>query len=119
MLYTYLWNMQISEEMFMIITELELKKAVFELPYAADKEQLFNHLVYFIKQDKRDRKVKNGLNSLAKAKASGRTKYIGRPKIRNDEQIKQLRASGLTYREIAKEIGLSTTAVQRCLNGKK
>lgn len=39
----------------------------------------------------------------------------GRPKLRNDDEIKRLRAQGLSIREIAHAIKLSTTAVQRGL----
>lgn len=39
----------------------------------------------------------------------------GRIKHRNDEQIKELRAKGLSIRAIAREIGMSTMAVQRGL----
>lgn len=64
---------------------------------------------------KRAIKVQNALNSLAKAKANGNCAKMGRKKIRNDEQIRALRKTGLTMRAIAKKIGLSTTAVQRGL----
>lgn len=39
----------------------------------------------------------------------------GRPKIRNDEQIRTLRKQGLTIREIAKQSNHSTMQVQRAL----
>ena len=55
--------------------------------------------------DKRARKVENARASARKAKANG--SHIGRLKIRDDEQIKELRRKGLTMREIAKEIGLN------------
>jgi DNA invertase Pin-like site-specific DNA recombinase len=40
---------------------------------------------------------------------------LGRPKLRNDETIRQLRAQGLSIRAIAKQLNLSTTAIQRGL----
>ena len=59
------------------------------------------------------RKIENANRSLAKAKERGTR--MGRPKIRNDERIKELREKGLSIREIAYEIGMSTAAVQRGL----
>lgn len=64
--------------------------------------------------EKRRRKVENALNSTAKRIANG-TKAGGRPKVRDDKQICALRKRGLSIRAIAKEIGLSTTAVMRGL----
>lgn len=62
---------------------------------------------------KRNRKITNGRASLAKAK--DRMHKTGRKKIRDDIYIQKLRRDGLTIREIASKIGLSTTAVQRSL----
>lgn len=62
---------------------------------------------------KRNRKITNGRASLAKAK--DRQHQTGRKKVRDDSFIHQLRQNGLTIREIASKIGLSTTAVQRSL----
>jgi putative DNA-invertase from lambdoid prophage Rac len=50
---------------------------------------------------------------LANAVAQG--KRLGRPKLRNDESIHQLRAQGLSIRAIAKQLNVSTTAIQRGL----
>lgn len=44
-----------------------------------------------------------------------RGKRLGRPKQRNDETIRQLRAKGNSIRSIARQVGFSTTAVQRAL----
>ena len=64
-------------------------------------------------------KVQNALNSVAKMKAKvakggkwpgGRKKFEG-----NDAEIKRLRKTGLSMREIAKRIGTSTTTIQRVL----
>lgn len=64
---------------------------------------------------KRKIKVNNALASVAKMKAKGGKYPGGRAKIRDDDQIKELRARGLSIRAIAREIGLSSTAVQRGL----
>jgi len=64
-------------------------------------------------KQRREAKVKNLLKSLAKARRNG-TK-LGRKKIRDDDQIKKLRAQGFTLREIAAKIGLSMGTVQRGL----
>lgn len=58
-------------------------------------------------------KVANARNSYKKARANGTP--FGRPKIRNDEQIKELRSKGLSLRKIAKETGLSATAIHKAL----
>jgi DNA invertase Pin-like site-specific DNA recombinase len=57
-------------------------------------------------------RVKSGLEN---ARAKG--KRLGRPKVRDDAQIRLMRAQGLSIRRIAKQVGLSTTAVQRALKG--
>lgn len=64
---------------------------------------------------KRQLKVNNALASVAKMKAKGGKYPGGRNKLRNDDRIKALRKQGLSMRAIAKEIGLSTSAVQRGL----
>lgn len=63
--------------------------------------------------EKKKRKADNARASRTKALARGTP--FGRKKVRDDAQIKDLRDSGLTLREIAQVIGLSTTAVQRSL----
>lgn len=55
-------------------------------------------------------RVKAGLEA---AKAKG--KRLGRPKVRNDDKIRLLRAQGRSIRAIAKELGTSVGAVQRAL----
>lgn len=60
-----------------------------------------------------EKKRQNAINSAMKAKANGNKG--GRKKIRDDKKIRQLRLSGLTIRQIAAEVNLSTTAVQRSL----
>lgn len=46
-------------------------------------------------------------------------KKLGRPKIRDDEAIQRLSAQGISQRQIAKQLHISKTAVQRCLAGHK
>jgi DNA invertase Pin-like site-specific DNA recombinase len=53
---------------------------------------------------------------LRRARAQG--KRIGRRKVRDDAQIRRLRADGLSIRAIGKAVGLSTTAVQRALRSR-
>lgn len=60
---------------------------------------------------KRQIKIDNAHAMHAKLKESGKWPG-GRPKVRNDAEIKRLRSKGLSIRSIAKEIGMSTTAVQ-------
>jgi DNA invertase Pin-like site-specific DNA recombinase len=51
---------------------------------------------------------------LEHAKAKG--KRLGRPKMRDDRRIRDLRADGLSIRAIAKQLGVSKGAVQRALD---
>lgn len=55
-------------------------------------------------------RVRSGLEN---AKAKGQK--LGRPKKRNDAEIKRLREEGLSIRQIAKQLGISPAAVQRAL----
>lgn len=59
------------------------------------------------------RKIANAKASAKKAKANGT--HVGRNKIRDDVQIRSLRKLGKSIRQIAREIGLSASAVQRGL----
>lgn len=54
---------------------------------------------------------------VANARAKG--KRLGRPKVRDDEVIRALRAQGLSIRQIAAQAGTSTTSVQRALSVNK
>lgn len=56
-------------------------------------------------------RVISGLNN---ARAKGRK--LGRPQKCSGSQIKHLRAKGLSYRAIAKELGISIGSVSRALN---
>ncbi|MBC7456954.1 MAG: hypothetical protein H7235_01655 [Bdellovibrionaceae bacterium] len=62
---------------------------------------------------KKSRKIANAKASSSKAKS--RNHPLGRKKVRNDAEIRRLRKQGLTIREIAAKVGLSTTAVQKGL----
>jgi DNA invertase Pin-like site-specific DNA recombinase len=64
---------------------------------------------------KRNRKIENARKSAIKAQQSGNIHKTGRKKQRDDRRIHELRAAGYSIREIAKEVGFSTTAVQRAL----
>lgn len=64
---------------------------------------------------KKNRKITNARATSLKVKKKGVAVKTGRKKLRDDSQIHALRASGLTIREIASNIKLSTTAVQRSL----
>lgn len=55
-------------------------------------------------------RVRAGLNN---ARAKG--KRLGRPKVRDDARIQSLRATGLSVRQIAAQIGTSIGSVQRSL----
>ncbi len=64
---------------------------------------------------KKNRKITNARATTAKVKSQGKKVQTGRKKQRDDDVIRSLRKAGLTIREIAKRINLSTTAVQRSL----
>lgn len=51
-----------------------------------------------------------GINN---ARAKG--KKLGRPKKRDDDKIRQMRANGMSYRTIANQLNISVGAVQRSL----
>ncbi len=55
-------------------------------------------------------RVKAGL---AHAKSKGQR--LGRPKVRDDTRIEELRAQGLSIQAIADRLGVSKAAVQRAL----
>lgn len=58
--------------------------------------------------------VKEGL---ARARLNG--KHLGRPKTRNDDEILKLRAEGRSFREIAKQLGISRTVAWAAVSEKK
>lgn len=55
-------------------------------------------------------RVKSGLDMARK-----KGKRLGRPKKRDDLQIRALREKGMSIRQIARSVGVSTMAVQRAL----
>lgn len=60
---------------------------------------------------KRQIRADNAREGLREAKARG--KHIGRPITRDDLMIKQLRAEGLSYRQIGKKLGISADTALR------
>lgn len=73
------------------------------------KRIITQEIVDMLRKSKSD----NAKASLAKAKANG--SKIGRPKIRDDAKINELRCKGFTIREIAHALKISSAAVQRGL----
>lgn len=67
----------------------------------------------FLSEVKRKRAIENAKRSRDIARAN--KTIMGRPKIRNDEQIRFLRGKGLSYSDIAVALGISKAAVQRGL----
>lgn len=61
--------------------------------------------------------VERTLMGLAHAKSKGRV--LGRPKTRNDQAILELRAKGLSYSEIQKELKVSRGSVSRSLKASR
>lgn len=51
----------------------------------------------------------------AKAEKAGTPWITGRPTTLNHDEIRKLRAGGLSVRQIAKEVGCSSSAVQKVL----
>lgn len=62
------------------------------------------------------RKIENARNSIIKAKSNG-TK-MGRPKVRDDQVIAELRRQGKSIRAIAAIVGTSSSTVFQSLKGK-
>lgn len=82
----------------------------------------FRALTQWSFDEARKRKAANAYNTYKKLKDKFAKTGVwagGRPKQRDDNQIKKLRRKGLSIREIAREIGLSTSAVQRGLKEPK
>ena len=84
----------------MEITELEMEKIRFHLDCV---NRVFGKVA----------KRQNAKNSSDKRKENG-TK-AGRKRTFNYSDIRKLRDKGMSYRAVAKEIGCSTTAVQRAM----
>jgi DNA invertase Pin-like site-specific DNA recombinase len=79
--------------------------------YSTASGRLFVQVIGALNEFTRELIRENTLLGVAHARAMG--KHIGRPKRRNDEAIRRLRSDGLSIREIANKLGVSTTAVQR------
>lgn len=77
------------------------------------EERFIDALEELIRLWKRSLKADNARLSQEKARENGT--HIGRPKVRDDEEIKRLRLEGLSIRQIAKRIGMSVHAVQEGL----
>ncbi len=61
------------------------------------------------------RKSDNALLSLAKAKANGTR--MGKKRKMDYPKIRELRAKGLTFKEISRELNCSTSPIQAALRG--
>lgn len=64
---------------------------------------------------KRNKKIENARRSSIKAQRSGNIHNTGRKRTRDDHRIHDLRERGYSIREIARETGVSPSAVQRSL----
>ncbi len=83
------------------------------LDLSTSQGRLMMHIIGAFAQFESDvikTRVKAGLEN---AKAKGKT--LGRPKKRNDENIRKLRANGLSLRAIAGKLGISKGSVQNGL----
>jgi len=67
----------------------------------------------WVAQRERERIKERVKAGLANARRQG--KKLGRPKKRDDGRIRELRGQGMSIRQVALAVGLSTTAVQRAL----
>ena len=84
-----------------------------QVDYSTAAGRLFIQVIGALNEFTRELIRENTLLGLQHARAQG--KILGRPKLRNDEEIRKLRAEGHSIRQIAKKLGVSTTAVQRGL----
>jgi DNA invertase Pin-like site-specific DNA recombinase len=57
--------------------------------------------------------IERTILGLEHARRSGKT--LGRPKIRDDAKIIELRSQGLSYTAIQKELGISRGAISRAM----
>lgn len=67
---------------------------------------------------RKKRKLKGQRVSAGLARAKENGMHVGRPKEVDDAEIRRLRSTGLSMRQIAKILGISTCPVQRALKGK-
>lgn len=68
---------------------------------------------------RKERQLEGIAKAKAKAEKAGTPWITGRPVSLNHDEIKALRADGLSVRQIAKEVGCSPSAVQKVLNAAK
>lgn len=64
---------------------------------------------------RKERQMEGIAKAKAKAEKTGEKWITGRPVTLNHQEIRSLRASGLSVRQIAKEVGCSSSAVQKVL----
>lgn len=68
---------------------------------------------------RKERQLEGIAKAKAKAAKAGTPWITGRPISLNHEEIRKLRADGLSVRQIAKKVGCSPSAVQKVLNSVK
>ncbi|KQO83559.1 recombinase family protein [Rhizobium sp. Leaf262] len=68
---------------------------------------------------RKERQLEGIAKAKAKAEKAGTPWITGRPVSLDHEEIRKLRADGLSVRQIAKEVGCSSSAVQKVLNSAK
>lgn len=68
---------------------------------------------------RKERQMEGIAKAKAKAEKAGTPWITGRPVTLNHEEIRRLRAEGLSVRNIAKEVGCSSSAVQKVLDAAK
>lgn len=87
------------------------------MTFSPDTSNPMNDLMFTMlsafSQFERDLMLERQKEGIAIAKAEG--KYKGRTKQINDELIKDKIANGLSYRAVAKELGVSLSTVQRAM----
>lgn len=64
---------------------------------------------------RKERQLEGIAKAKAKAEKAGEKWITGRPVSLNHDEIRKLRADGLSVRQIAKEVGCSSSAVQKVL----
>lgn len=80
---------------------------------------IFASIAQFETELRKERQLEGIAKAKAKAEKAGTPWITGRPVSLNHEEIRKLRADGLSVRQIAKEVGCSSSAVQKVLNSTK
>lgn len=76
--------------------------------------KMFMRMMMVLSEYERELTVGRVKDGIARAKRQG--KVLGRPKRKvNEYQIKRLYSEGMSYRNIAKEVGVSLGVIQRCI----